>query len=55
MKAHIDMCLSTPPKYALLNVEGYNEGKSANAIARYFKGKQRNFNDERRDQMVLGV
>ena len=47
MKAHIDMCLSIPPKYALLNAVGYIEGKNAIAIARYFKAKQRNFNDER--------
>lgn len=83
---HIHMCISIPPKYAVSNIVGYLKGKSAIAIARRFKGKQRNFNgehfwargyfvstvgldeemvreyirnqesnDERRDQMSLGV
>lgn len=86
MKDHVHMCLSVPPKYSVSNVVGYIKGKSAIAIARHFKGKQRNFNgehfwargyfvstvgldeemvrayirnqeinDERRDQMSLGV
>ena len=44
MKDHVHMCLSVPPKYAVSNVVGYIKGKSAIAIARQFKGKQRNFN-----------
>ena len=86
MKDHVHMCISVPPKYAVSNVVGYIKGKSAIAIARQFKGKQKNFNgehfwargyfvstvgldeemvreyirnqeanDEKRDQMVLGV
>ncbi len=40
------MCLSIPPKYAVSNVVGYMKGKSAIAIARQFKGRQRNFTGE---------
>jgi putative transposase len=46
MKDHVHMCLSVPPKYAVSNIVGYIKGKSAIAIARRFKGKQRNFNGE---------
>ena len=46
MKDHVHMCLSVPPKYAVSNVVGYIKGKSAIAIARQFKGRQRNFNGE---------
>ncbi len=40
------MCLSVPPKFAVSNVVGYLKGKSAIAIARKFRGRQRNFNGE---------
>ena len=43
---HIHMCISIPPKYAVSNIVGYLKGKSAIAIARQFKGRQRNFNGE---------
>jgi putative transposase len=46
MRDHIHMCLMIPPKYAVSNVVGHLKGKSAIAIARQFKGKQRNFNGE---------
>ena len=46
MPDHIHMCISIPPKYAVSNVVGYLKGKSAIAIARKFKGRQRNFNGE---------
>ena len=46
MADHVHMCVSIPPKYAVSNVVGYLKGKSAIAIARRFKGKQRNFNGE---------
>ena len=46
MKDLVHMCLSVPPKYAISNAVGYIKGKSAIAIARQFKGKQRNFNGE---------
>jgi hypothetical protein len=46
MKDHVHMCISVPPKYAVSNVVGYIKGKSAIAVARSFKGKQRNFNGE---------
>ncbi len=44
MKDHVHMCLSVPPKFAVSNVVGYLKGKSAIAIARKFRGRQRNFN-----------
>ena len=46
MKDHVHMSLSVPPKFAVSNVVGYMKGKSAIAIARKFKGRQRNFNGE---------
>jgi putative transposase len=46
MQDHIHMCISIPPKYAVSNIVGYLKGKSAIAIARQFKGKQRNYNGE---------
>jgi putative transposase len=46
MPDHIHMCISIPPKYSVSNVVGYLKGKSAIAIARQFKGRQRNFNGE---------
>jgi putative transposase len=46
MKDHIHMCISIPPKYSVSHVVGYIKGKSAIAIARKFRGKQRNFNGE---------
>ena len=46
MKDHVHMCLSVPPKYAVSTVVGYLKGKSAIAIARKFRGRQRNFNGE---------
>jgi len=46
MRDHIHMCISIPPKYSVSHVVGYIKGKSAIAIARRFKGKQRNFNGE---------
>ncbi len=46
MKDHVHICLSVPPKFAVSNVVGYLKGKSAIAIARKFRGRQRNFNGE---------
>ncbi len=46
MPDHVHMCISIPPKYSVSNVVGYMKGKSAIAIARRFKGKQRNFSGE---------
>ena len=46
MPDHVHMCLSIPPKLSVSNVVGYLKGKSAIAIARDFKGKQRNFTGE---------
>jgi putative transposase len=43
---HVHMCIEIPPKYAVSSVIGYLKGKSAIAIARQFKGKQRNFSGE---------
>ena len=44
MRDHVHICLSIPPKYSVAQVVGYLKGKSAIAIARQFRGKQRNFN-----------
>ena len=46
MKDHVHMCLSVPPKFAVSNVVGYLKRKSAIAISRKFRGRQRNFNGE---------
>jgi putative transposase len=46
MRDHIHMCISIPPKYSVSHIVGYIKGKSAIAIARKFRGKQRNFNGE---------
>jgi putative transposase len=43
---HVHMCIEIPPKYAVSSVIGFLKGKSAIAIARQFRGKQRNFNGE---------
>ena len=46
MRDHVHICISIPPKYSVSSVVGYLKGKCAIAIARNFKGKQRNFNGE---------
>ena len=46
MRDHVHICLSIPPKFSVSNVVGYLKGKSAIAIARQFRGKQRNFTGE---------
>jgi putative transposase len=46
MRDHVHMCLSIPPKIAVSSVVGYLKGMSAIAIARKFRGRQRNFNGE---------
>ena len=46
MTDHIHMCISIPPKYSVSHVVGYIKRRSAIAIARRFRGKQRNFNGE---------
>jgi len=46
MPDHVHMCIEIPPKYAVASVIGFLKGKSAIAIARKFKGKQRNFSGE---------
>jgi len=46
MRDHVHMCISIPPKYAVSNIVEYLKGKSAIAIARNFKGRQRNFTGE---------
>ena len=43
---HVHMCISIPPKYSVAHVVGYLKGKSAIAVARRFRGRQRNFNGE---------
>lgn len=43
---HVHMCIAIPPKYAVASVIGFLKGKSAIAIARQFRGKERNFTGE---------
>ena len=47
MPDHIHMLISIPPKYSVSNVIGYIKGKSTIYIAKYYKGKKRNFTGER--------
>ena len=46
MSDHVHICISIPPKYSVSSVVGCLKGKSAIWIARWFKGKQRNFAGE---------
>ena len=46
MPDHVHMCIGIPPKHSVASVIGFLKGKSAIAIARQFKGKQRNFSGE---------
>jgi putative transposase len=43
---HVHMCIEIPPKHSVASVIGFIKGKSAIAIARQFRGKQRNFEGE---------
>lgn len=43
---HVHMLIEIPPKYSVAEIVGYIKGKSANAVARQFSGRQRNFNGE---------
>ncbi len=43
---HVHMCIEIPPKHSVASVIGFLKGKSAIAIARQFRGKQRNFEGE---------
>ena len=46
MQDHVHMLIRIPPKYSVAEVIGYLKGKSAIAVARQFRGRQRNFNGE---------
>ena len=46
MPDHVHMCIEIPPNYSVASVIGCLKGTSAIAIARQFKGKQRNFSGE---------
>jgi putative transposase len=46
MADHVHMCIAIPPKYAVASVIGFIKGKSAIAIARQFRGRERNFTGE---------
>ena len=46
MPDHVHMCIEIPPKYSVASVIGFLKGKSAIAIARKFKRKERNFSGE---------
>ena len=46
MPDHVHICLSIPPKYAVMNVAGYIKGKSAIIIARKYGGRARSFTVE---------
>lgn len=43
---HVHMCIEIPPKHSVASVIGFLKGKSAIAIARQFRGKQRNLEGE---------
>ncbi|NJP12194.1 MAG: IS200/IS605 family transposase, partial [Leptolyngbyaceae cyanobacterium RU_5_1] len=43
---HVHMCIEIPPRHSVASVIGFLKGKSAIAIARQFRGKQRNFEGE---------
>lgn len=43
---HVHMCIEIPPNQSVASVIGFLKGKSAIAIARQFRGKQRNFEGE---------
>lgn len=47
MSDHVHMLISVPPKYAVSAIIGYIKGKSAIAIARQFRGRERNFTGEK--------
>ncbi len=46
MRDYVHICISIPMKYSAFHIVGYMKGKCAIAIARPFKGKQRNFSGE---------
>jgi len=46
MRDHVHRCIEIPPKYSVASIIGFLKGQSAIAIARQFKGKQRNFSGE---------
>lgn len=46
MPDHVHMCIAIAPKYAVASVIGFLKGKSAIAIARQFRGRERNFTGE---------
>ena len=46
MPDHVHMCITVPPKYSVAQVVGFIKGKSAIAIARKFKGRERNLTGE---------
>lgn len=43
MSDHVHMCIAIPPKHAVASIIGFIKGKSAIAIARQFRGQERNF------------
>jgi putative transposase len=40
------MCIEIPPTYAVASIIGFLKGKSAIAMARQFRGRERNFTGE---------
>ncbi len=46
MADHVQVLIAVPPKYAVAQVVGYLNGKSAVHIARTFGGRKRNFTGE---------
>lgn len=46
MSEHVHMCIEIPPKYSVASVVGFIKGKSAIAIARQYRGKERNYTGE---------
>jgi len=43
MPDHVHMCIAIPPKFPVASVIGFQKGKSAIAVARELRGRERNF------------
>jgi putative transposase len=46
MPDHVPIGIESPPKHAVASVIGFLKGKSASAIARQFRGRERHFTGE---------
>jgi putative transposase len=46
VRDHVHMCIEIPPKYSVASIVGFLKGKSALAVARRVREKDRNFSGE---------